>query len=212
MFSFEDEDNVPTAHLIKQLTERCRDAVTLLWGKYVLMVELERADIGKTCELVRAALINTVYICGVSNTFDCLWNLPTAFDQALIASDVSSRLKAFRNDPHISRFRFFSDNLIYHIVSAGFCAVPEVFENSFITRALAILREYDSQHRTETARILRLFLENERNATDVASIMHMHRNTVLYHIERISDLLGISLDDPDTRLQLLLAFKIDDLY
>jgi len=40
--------------------------------------------------------------------------------------------------------------------------------------------------------------------------MHMHRNTVLYHMERISDLLDISLDDPDVRLQLILAFKADD--
>ena len=93
---------------------------------------------------------------------------------------------------------------------AGYRSAPNAWDNSFIARSIATLREYDSLHRTETTRILRLFLENERSETAVASVMHMHRNTVLYHMERISDLLGISLDDPDVRLQLLLAFKADD--
>jgi DNA-binding PucR family transcriptional regulator len=30
-------------------------------------------------------------------------------------------------------------------------------------------------------------------------------------MEKISDLLGINLDDPDVRMQLLLAFKADGL-
>ena len=210
LYSFEDENNVPTAHLINLLAESCKDAVAFLYKTNAMMIELQRVDIAKTCERTENALGDIEFICGISNDFNCLWDLPAAFEQAMIASDISSRLKSNIGNKGSKRFRFFSDNIIYHFVNAGYRASPGVFENSFLSRSISALREYDEQHKTETVSILRMFLENERSATTVASAMHMHRNTVLYHMEKICDLLDISLDDPDVRLQLLLAFKAED--
>ena len=209
-YSFDDEANVPTAHLINLLAESCKDAVAFIYNANTLMIELQHVNVAKTCERTAKALSNIDFICGISNDFHCLWDLPMAFEQAVIASDISSRLKSSKGKKTGSRFRFFSDNLVYHMISSGFRTAPGAFSNSFFTRSLELLREYDELHRTETVRILRLFLENERSATTVGSIMHMHRNTVLYHMEKISDLLDVSLDDPDVRLQLMLAFKADD--
>jgi DNA-binding PucR family transcriptional regulator len=42
-------------------------------------------------------------------------------------------------------------------------------------------------------------------------MLHMHRNTVLYHISRIEDVLGVSLEDPEVRLKLSLCFKVLEL-
>ena len=211
VFTFEDEDNVPTAHLIHLLTEVCVNAVALSRGRYVLVLESERADIAETSKKAEGAIGAADFKCGISNDFDSLWDLPAAFEQAIIASDVSSRLKPSGQDWPNSRFHVFSEDLVHHVVSMCFRAAPGVFENSFLTRSIATLREHDEHYRTETLRILRLFLENERSATATASAMHMHRNTVLYHMDKISRLLGLTLDDPDTRLQLLLAFKAYDL-
>jgi DNA-binding PucR family transcriptional regulator len=36
----------------------------------------------------------------------------------------------------------------------------------------------------------------------------MHRNTFLYRIGRIKELLGMDLDDPDTRLLLRIILKL----
>jgi hypothetical protein len=211
VFSFDDENNVPTAHLVHQLTERCRDSVAFSWERHILLVAFEKADISETCASTESILTNTGFNCGVSNTFDCLWDISTSYKQALMALDISSRLKNSASGRKPGSFHLFSDYLVHHIVSTGINALPYVFENSFLGRCIAKLREYDEQHHTDAMKILRLFLENERSATQVASLMHMHRNTVLYHMEKISDMLGLSLDDSDTRLQLLLAFKADDL-
>jgi len=210
VFSFEDDDNVPTAHLVSLLSEACPDAASFSRGRHVLLLEHEREDTAQTKKSAETSLNAIGFQCGISNDFECLWDLPAAFEQAIIAADVPSRLNPSVRDMRQARFHPFSDDLIYHIVSTCFRAAPGVFENSFLTRSLAIMREHDDHYHTETLRILRLFLENERSATVTASIMHMHRNTVLYHIEKISRLLGLSLDDPDTRLQLLLAFRADD--
>jgi hypothetical protein len=209
-FSFEDEDNVPIAHLIDNLTRANADTVAFLWNGYMLMIESGGADVAAICKSAESVLGAIDFKCGISNGFDCLWDLPMVFEQSVIAMDISSRLKPSARVGQPGRFRKFSDNLIYHIVSAGFDASPGALEASFLTRSVTALREYDEQHRTDTMKILRLFLENERSATVTSTIMHMHRNTVLYHMEKISRLLGLSLDDPDTRLQLLLSFKADD--
>jgi hypothetical protein len=210
VFSFEDIYNIPTAHLIGKLSEACADSVALAWMQRILLIEFERAEISETCKIAEETIGHVDFICGISNVFDCLWALPEAHEQAMIAADVSSRLKPVEKNKGFGLFSRFSDNLIYHFISSGFRSAPGAVRNSFIVRSLAILREYDSRHNTETVKILRLFLENERSATATAEIMHMHRNTVLYHIGKISSLLGLPLDDPDARLQLLLAFKADD--
>ena len=211
VFSFEDEDNVPVAQYISYLTESCGDAVSFYRSRYILMLEFERADTAATLEKAAQALTGADFICGISADFDSLWDLPLAYEQALIASQVISNQKAPGNDVETDRFRLFSESYIHYIVNAGRSAAPGVFDSSLLVQSISALRKYDEQHHTETARILRVFLENERNATAVASIMHMHRNTVLYHMDKVSDMLGVSLDDPDTRLQLILAFKADDL-
>ena len=211
VFTFEDEDNVPVAHVISLLTKTCGDAVAFSREANVLLLEFERADAGKTCEKAEAALSKTDFICGISNRFGSLWDLPAAFEQASIASDISGRLTAMGKNGNTGRFRRFSDHMLYHMISSGHLAAPQAYENSFLKSSIAMLRKYDEEHRTETARMLRTYLENDRSATATASVMHMHRNTILYHMEKISDLLGVSLNDSDTRLLLLLAFKAEEL-
>ena len=208
--AFEDEDNVPIAHLIRLLTDLCKDVVIFSHKMNILMIVSVKDDITDTCNLAERILLQYDFVCGISNIFNSLWDIPAAFSQAVVASDVSSRLKVHSYCDARSPFRLFSDVLIHHIMYSGIRDAPEVLGNSFVTRSLSVIRDYDSQHHTETMKILRLYLENERSATVVASLMHMHRNTVLYHMERISDLLGISLDDPDVRLLLMMAFKADD--
>jgi len=210
VFSFEDDDNVPTAHLVHLLSEVFGESVVFSWNQHILLVERTHADPSETEISTEDILERTDFVCGISNDFDSLWNLPSAYEQAIIAIDIMSRLKTTGKSKKQGRFNKFSDKIIYHMVSSCYRSTPAVFENSFLASSITILRDYDAKHRTETAKILRLFLENERSATVTASIMHMHRNTVLYHMDKVSSLLGLSLDDPDTRLQLLLAYKADD--
>lgn len=210
-FSLEDEDNAPIAWYIQHLTDSCRDSVAFYRSRYILMVGFKRAGITETCDSAAKILAGADFTCGISDDFDNLWELTEAYEQAVIAVKTIKQLKLASLDTTSGRFRLFSESIIHYIVNAGRTAAPDVFSSSLLARSIAALREYDTQHHTDTAKILRMFLENERNATAVASLMHMHRNTVLYHMEKISSLLGVSLDDPDIRLQLILAFKTDDL-
>ncbi len=55
---------------------------------------------------------------------------------------------------------------------------------------------------------LEAYLSTNGSPTDAALRLHLHRNTVLYRLSRIQEILGLDLRDPDVRLSLHLALKI----
>ncbi|HEY2690389.1 MAG TPA: helix-turn-helix domain-containing protein [Streptosporangiaceae bacterium] len=62
--------------------------------------------------------------------------------------------------------------------------------------------------RGETAiRTLAAYLDQQGSIVRTATVLHLHRNAVTYRLRRITDLLGVDLDDPDQRLALQLACR-----
>jgi purine catabolism regulator len=57
-------------------------------------------------------------------------------------------------------------------------------------------------------RTLNGFFDANGNLAKAASDLDVHRNTLVYRLERISELTGLDLNDADNRLILHLALKI----
>ena len=57
---------------------------------------------------------------------------------------------------------------------------------------------------------LRVYLENERNLTLVSSLLHVHRSTLQYRIEKLEELTELPLDDAELRFYLLCCFRLLD--
>lgn len=74
--------------------------------------------------------------------------------------------------------------------------------------ALHILEEYDRFHHTNMLDTLEVYLITERNQKKTADLLYIHRNTLANRLERIRELCSISLDDTNTRLQLLFSFLL----
>ena len=55
------------------------------------------------------------------------------------------------------------------------------------------------------------YLATNGSPTDAADRLHLHRNTVLYRLGRIEDLLGVDLRNAEVRLALHLALKIGEV-
>lgn len=84
---------------------------------------------------------------------------------------------------------------------------PEL--QAFRRDTLGALEDYDDQHRSELVHTLAAFLAAGGNHMRAARAIHVHRNTLIYRLERIRHVLGRdSLDEADTRLNLQLALKI----
>ncbi|HEY3082488.1 MAG TPA: helix-turn-helix domain-containing protein [Chloroflexota bacterium] len=81
----------------------------------------------------------------------------------------------------------------------------------FRRRMLAPLLEHDRRSNGELLRTLDAYLACGCSPTAAAERLHLHRNGLLYRLQRIREILPVDLDDPEQRLGLHLALRIGDV-
>ena len=59
---------------------------------------------------------------------------------------------------------------------------------------------------------LRVYLEHNGSIKETAEELYIHRSSLLYRLEKIVDLLNIDINDSESRFNLMIAFKLYDLY
>ncbi|MBC8099061.1 MAG: helix-turn-helix domain-containing protein [Armatimonadetes bacterium] len=78
----------------------------------------------------------------------------------------------------------------------------------FYDESLSPLVEHDVRKQGDLVRTLNGFFEANGNLAKAAADLDVHRNTLVYRLERISELTGLDLNDADNRLILHLALKV----
>jgi purine catabolism regulator len=94
---------------------------------------------------------------------------------------------------------------IYRLIFAAE-GLPEL--RTFQGEALGNLLAYDAQHGSNLIQTLEAFFAANCSPKEAANLLQVHRNTVLYRLDRIADITGVDLDDPNVRLRLHLALHI----
>ena len=79
--------------------------------------------------------------------------------------------------------------------------------HQFYVDALGPLVEHDNRKHSDLIRTLAGFFEANGNLARAAQELDVHRNTLVYRLERIAELTELDLDDSDNRLILHLALK-----
>ena len=82
---------------------------------------------------------------------------------------------------------------------------PELWE--FYRANLTALSDYDQKQGAELLKTIEAFFANLGNLARTAEALHVHRNTLLYRLERIGAISGLNLDDAEDRLALWLSLK-----
>ncbi len=83
--------------------------------------------------------------------------------------------------------------------------------SQFYAETLGPLVDSDSRSNHALIETLEGFFRYNGNLSETARAMHLHRNSLLYRLGRIEELLGRSLEDPELRLSLQVALKIRHL-
>ncbi|MDQ3413329.1 MAG: helix-turn-helix domain-containing protein, partial [Chloroflexota bacterium] len=103
---------------------------------------------------------------------------------------------------HLTRF----DTLgVYRLLFAAE-QLPELA--ALHTETLGSLLDYDREHNAELVRTLDAFFAANGSPKEAAERLHVHRNTVLYRLDRIREITGFNLEDSALRLRLQLALHI----
>lgn len=87
-----------------------------------------------------------------------------------------------------------------------------VLENNLtvdmVASAVKILKTYDEKNKTELSETLFTYIQNNCNYADTARILCIHRNSVIYRIEKAIDLTGADLQDARQRFYIWLSFYL----
>ncbi len=83
--------------------------------------------------------------------------------------------------------------------------------DKFLNRYVMPLVRYDEAHHSSLVKTMKSYFETGCNMKLTAGAMFTHYNTIVYRIEKVKSLLGISFDDPEVRLKLQLGLKIYEM-
>ena len=137
---------------------------------------------------------------GIGRSPDTTMTHYSAVREAVRAAEIAASMPGGPTTLHFARLGAL--RLIFHLADN-----PEL--RAFQRDALGPLEASDVSRRSEFVRTLDAFLRAGGNHMRAARDLHVHRNTLIYRLERIQELLGgADLEDPETRLNLQLALKI----
>jgi purine catabolism regulator len=98
---------------------------------------------------------------------------------------------------------FFGDLSVYRLL---FQLEGNAELEAFCREALGPLLDYEGGG--DLLETLEAFCDRLGNLSQTAEKLFIHRNSLLYRMERISQLAGLDMNNPDTRLAVHLALKI----
>ncbi len=142
------------------------------------------------------------FSCGAGRVAKNLQAIPQAFREAQQALEIGRRLFGEGKLHSFARLGIY--RLLFHLNGQSELA-------DFYYEMLGPLLTNDQRNDGPLIETLEGFFRCNCNLSETARVMHLHRNSLLYRLDRIESLLGRSLEDADLRLNLQIALKIHHL-
>lgn len=179
------------------------DCSIVFEGHIVFVLNLTQTRLSRDSAISSMVPIlrDNLLIAGMSDEFYDFKNLYYYHQQAIEAMECG-----LIRDPTFWCFRY-EDYLLDDMITR--CRGKQLAD-TLMPKGLLRLAQYDKLHSTDHVALLRTFLKNNMNVAETSRLMYLQRSTCLYRLKRIREITMMDLDDSDTRLELLLAFKLSD--
>ncbi len=134
---------------------------------------------------------------GIGRAADALIDLRDSYREARQALSMARRLA----DPNPL---YFGELNVYRLL---FLLEHHPELAAFRQEIIGTLVEYDRTQGTDLIETLTSYFAHKGNLSQTAEALFVHRNTLLYRMERIREISGLDLDNPETRLSIELALR-----
>lgn len=78
----------------------------------------------------------------------------------------------------------------------------------FINPAVEKLAEHDMDNDGDLLETLYTYISHERSLVNAADALNVHRNTIVYRVNKINEIININLDDPNVRYHMLISIVL----
>jgi hypothetical protein len=189
----------PGSYVTKRLTELSRQIIVFEY-KSLMFALVEAPSLNyleAVFELVYAQINSLKLRAGVSETFGGLLDLRQFIRQAATALEYCEQSGVSVN--------FYEDNKLEDFLAEITEKLPC---EHFYHGAYTALAEYDRKNNSALSNTLYHYLLLDKSVTKCGKALHMHKNTVALHIEKIKDITDNNLLDPSDTLHMLLTFEL----
>ncbi len=134
---------------------------------------------------------------GIGRPVDALIGLRDSYREARQAQTMARRLA----EPNAL---YFGELNVYRLL---FQLEDNPELATFADEVLGSLIVYDRAQGTDLVQTLAAYFMHKGNLSQTAEALFVHRNTLLYRMERIKEIGGLDLDNPETRFNIQLALR-----
>lgn len=205
----EDRSNISWGYIISQLEQIFPYSnITTYRGEILMLVR--KTNRGRLLSFNTEKLLKLLdHYSGyavIGNTSEFLTSLPPVYYQvkdALRLGKVMTpgqRILYYEDYSMYQMIEFASESARQHLGSRN---LAHLCNNETIALLL-----HDTKTGSNLLEFLHTYLQHERNVTETAKALYIHRNTAQYKIHKIEELIGGTLDDPILRERLLFSYHV----
>lgn len=222
----QDEPEYPTGSPQAQWSRRLRDELQRVWPagwissearRVLALLPISESNVEDESEIERAIFTRLeraqarlqqssasngglpLFTGGIGRLATVVQRIPQSYREAQQALEIGQRLFGEGNLHSFARLGIY--RLLYHLY--GHEELTDFYQET-----LGPLLESDKHSNSALIETLEAFFRCNGNLSETARAMHLHRNSLLYRLGRIEELLGKSLEDAELRLSLQIALKI----
>ena len=197
-------DMMPFEMLQNMFPDKTKDYVISVGEQDVVLVKdikpgTERKEIEKIASGIVNTLNNEYYAkvsIGISTVVDNIKDLARAYKEAQVALDVG---KVFETEKNIISYENLGIGRLIYQLPTTMCEMflSEVFKKGSL----------DSLDR-ETLMTIQCFFENNLNVSETSRKLFVHRNTLVYRLEKIRKLTGLDLREFEHAITFKVALMV----
>lgn len=197
-----DRGDFPIRYICNMLEKLLEGCVAMEFEPCITAIVSLPNDSGLTSaqmEKVEGFLLETGFQAGISYVFSQIRYVATYYHQACSAYEIG-----VEQDPGrvCYLFREFAlPYMLYH-------SVGDFSAYSLCPRELLTLRERSKASGVDYWSTLERYLDNNLNIAQTARDLYLHRSSLLGRLERIHQILGRDLDDPELQLEYRLVMHL----
>lgn len=140
----------------------------------------------------------------IGDEFSDVFMLRTYYNRnaGLLATMISTPSLTSKNIIIFDHFKFDC------MLSLAGSTAPEMPKTQFVSNVVMQIMEYDKKNSTDLLDTLHCFIQSDASYVNTAKRMFVHKNTVIYRINRIKELFGVSLETVDERFMIYSSCRI----
>ncbi|MGB4571857.1 MAG: helix-turn-helix domain-containing protein [Rectinemataceae bacterium] len=191
-------DSFSDTALLELLKKQVRRGCSFTWGKHLIMI-IDCEEWTAAASKTRKLLVDSGFCCGVSMPFDRQKDMPFALKQAELSIELAGGENAIA---------MCADYAWSYI---GKELKSQIIDMKMLHPVIRLLDEHDRRTGSQLSRTLYEYLRHERSADETANALFIHRNSLRYRLNRIKELIDTDLNNPDTRMHIMLSYHIKEM-